>query len=115
MEDEKIVGYVTAFLKKKGFTQTEKIFQEEFQHNKSNTSNSLLEPDIANHLLAFSQYFSTFSPLLTCHFFTTLINPIMLLCRLETGPARFHDGYSRLRTWTYSSLDLYKVTSNSFC
>ncbi|KAG5034168.1 hypothetical protein JHK87_009078 [Glycine soja] len=108
MEDDKIVGYVTAFLKKKGFTQTEKIFQEEFQHNKSNTSNSLLEPDIANHLLAFSQYFSTFSPLLTCHFFTTLINPIMLLCRLETGPARFHDGYSRLRTWTYSSLDLYK-------
>ncbi|KAH1244705.1 hypothetical protein AAZX31_06G059200 [Glycine max] len=82
MEDEKIVGYVTAFLKKKGFTQTEKIFQEEFQHNKSNTSNSVLEPDIANHLLAFSQ--------------------------LETGPARFHDGYSRLRTWTYSSLDLYK-------
>ncbi|KAH1252747.1 Transcription initiation factor TFIID subunit 5 [Glycine max] len=82
MEDDKIVGYVTAFLKKKGFTQTEKIFQEEFQHNKSNTSNSLLEPDIANHLLAFSQ--------------------------LETGPARFHDGYSRLRTWTYSSLDLYK-------
>lgn len=59
MEDEKIVGYVTAFLKKKGFTQTEKIFQEEFQHNKSNTSNSVLEPDIANHLLAFSQYFST--------------------------------------------------------
>lgn len=85
MEDDKIVGYVTAYLKKKGFTQTEKIFQEEFQHNKttnSSSSNSLLEPDIANHLLAFSQ--------------------------LESGPARFHDGYSKLRTWTYSSLDLYK-------
>ncbi|KAK7410218.1 hypothetical protein VNO78_00827 [Psophocarpus tetragonolobus] len=79
MEEEKIVGYVTAFLKKKGFTQTEKIFQEEFQHNKSCSS---LEADIGNHLLAFSQ--------------------------LETGPARFHDGYSKLRTWTYSSLDLYK-------
>ncbi|XP_014501696.1 transcription initiation factor TFIID subunit 5 [Vigna radiata var. radiata] len=85
MEDDKIVGYVTAYLKKKGFTQTEKIFQEEFQQNKTNnssSSNSLLEPDIANHLLAFSQ--------------------------LESGPARFHDGYSKLRTWTYSSLDLYK-------
>ncbi|XP_047167667.1 transcription initiation factor TFIID subunit 5 [Vigna umbellata] len=85
MEDDKIVGYVTAYLKKRGFTQTEKIFQEEFRHNKttnSSSSNSLLEPDIANHLLAFSQ--------------------------LESGPARFHDGYSKLRTWTYSSLDLYK-------
>ncbi|TKY74792.1 Transcription initiation factor TFIID subunit 5 [Spatholobus suberectus] len=85
MEDDKIVGYVTAYLKKKGFTQTEKVFQEEFQHNKTSNSsanNSLLEPDIANHLLAFSQ--------------------------LESGPARFHDGYSKLRTWTYSSLDLYK-------
>ncbi|XP_020237888.1 transcription initiation factor TFIID subunit 5 [Cajanus cajan] len=79
MDDDKIIGYVTAYLKKKGFTQTEKVFQEEFQHNKSN---SLLEPDIANHLLAFSH--------------------------LESGPARFHDGYSKLRTWTYSSLDLYK-------
>jgi len=68
MEDDKIVGYVTAYLKKKGFTQTEKIFQEEFQHNKttnSSSSNSLLEPDIANHLLAFSQYFSPFSNLLS--------------------------------------------------
>ncbi|XP_027355816.1 transcription initiation factor TFIID subunit 5 isoform X2 [Abrus precatorius] len=83
MEEDEIVGYVTAYLKKKGFTQTEKIFQEEFQHNKSNSSaTSLLEPDIANHLLAFSQ--------------------------LESGPARFHDGYSKLRSWTYSSLDLYK-------
>lgn len=41
------------------------------------------------------------------HFFP-LSNPIF--CRLESGPARFHDGYSKLRTWTYSSLDLYKVT-----
>ncbi|XP_061365258.1 transcription initiation factor TFIID subunit 5-like isoform X3 [Gastrolobium bilobum] len=83
MEDDEIVGYVTAYLKKKGFTQTEKVFQEEFQHNKSNSSaNSHLEPDIANHLLAFSQ--------------------------LESGPARYHDGYSRLRSWTYCSLDSYK-------
>ncbi|KAK7351352.1 hypothetical protein VNO77_10733 [Canavalia gladiata] len=83
MEEDEIVGYVTAYLKKKGFTQTEKVFQEEFQHNKTNSSsNSLLEPDIANHLLAFAQ--------------------------LESGPARFHDGYSKLRSWTYSSLDLYK-------
>ncbi|XP_058785939.1 transcription initiation factor TFIID subunit 5 [Vicia villosa] len=83
MDDEEILGYVTAYLKKKGFKQTEKVFQEEFQQNKSSSSSStLLEPDIANHLLAFSQ--------------------------LENGPARYHNGYSRLRTWTYSSLDLYR-------
>ncbi|XP_057433615.1 transcription initiation factor TFIID subunit 5 [Lotus japonicus] len=80
MDEDEIVGYVTAYLKKKGFTQTEKVFQEEFQHNKNTTTT--VEPDIANHLQALSQ--------------------------LETGPARFHDGYSGLRTWTYSSLDLYK-------
>lgn len=83
MDEEEILGYVTAYLKKKGFKQTEKVFQEEFQQNKtSSSSNSILEPDIANHLHAFSQ--------------------------LENGPARYHNGYSRLRTWTYSSLDLYK-------
>ncbi|KAL5074444.1 hypothetical protein RYX36_013428 [Vicia faba] len=83
MDEDEILGYVTAYLKKKGFKQTEKVFQEEFQQNKSSSSSStLLEPDIANHLLAFSQ--------------------------LENGPARYHNGYSRLRTWTYSSLDLYR-------
>ncbi|AES73552.2 putative transcription factor WD40-like family [Medicago truncatula] len=83
MDEDEILGYVTAYLKKKGFKQTEKVFQEEFQQNKtSSSSNSILEPDIANHLHAFSQ--------------------------LENGPARYHNGYSRLRTWTYSSLDLYK-------
>ncbi|XP_015945466.1 transcription initiation factor TFIID subunit 5 [Arachis duranensis] len=80
MEEDEIAGYVTAYLKKKGFTQTEKIFQEEFQTNKTNSSP--LEPDIAKHILSFSQ--------------------------LESGPARFHDGYSRLRSWTHCSLDLYK-------
>ncbi|PNY14449.1 transcription initiation factor TFIID subunit 5-like protein [Trifolium pratense] len=83
MDEHQILGFVAAYLKKKGFKQTEKVFQEEFQQNKSNSSsNSNLEPDIANHLLAFSQ--------------------------LENGPARYHNGYSRLRTWTYSSLDLYR-------
>ncbi|CAL5204960.1 unnamed protein product [Lathyrus oleraceus] len=83
MDEDEILGYVTAYLKKKGFKQTEKVFQEESQQNKSSSSsNTPLEPDIANHLLAFSQ--------------------------LENGPGRYHNGYSRLRTWTYSSLDLYR-------
>ncbi|XP_006656305.1 transcription initiation factor TFIID subunit 5 [Oryza brachyantha] len=30
------------------------------------------------------------------------------LARSENDPARYYDGYSKLRTWAYSSLDLYK-------
>ncbi|KAJ7966256.1 transcription initiation factor TFIID subunit 5 [Quillaja saponaria] len=83
MDDDQILGFVTAYLKKKGFTQTEQAFQEELQHNKNSSSTtSIVEPDIAKQLMAFSE--------------------------LESGPARYHDGYSRLRSWTYSSLDLYK-------
>lgn len=29
--------------------------------------------------------------------------------RLENVPAQYQDGYSKLRSWTYSSLDHYKV------
>ncbi|KAI9100921.1 hypothetical protein K1719_024045 [Acacia pycnantha] len=51
--------------------------------NKNTSSiDSLVEPDIAKQILAFSE--------------------------LESGPARFHDGCSRLRSWAYSSLDLHK-------
>lgn len=32
------------------------------------------------------------------------------LCSLEESTARYHDGYGRLRSWAYRSLDLYKVT-----
>jgi hypothetical protein len=31
------------------------------------------------------------------------------LARSENDPARYYDGYSKLRTWAYSSLDQYKV------
>ncbi|KAK4275863.1 hypothetical protein QN277_018877 [Acacia crassicarpa] len=83
MDEDQVLGFVTAYLRKKGFTQTEHAFQEELQQNKNTSSaNSLVEPDIAKQILSFS--------------------------KLESGPARFHDGYSRLRSWAYSSLDLYK-------
>ncbi|OAY80646.1 Transcription initiation factor TFIID subunit 5 [Ananas comosus] len=32
----------------------------------------------------------------------------LVLTRLENDPVRYHDGYSKLRSWAYSSLDLYK-------
>jgi len=31
------------------------------------------------------------------------------LARSDNDPARYYDGYSRLRTWAYSSLDQYKI------
>ncbi|CAL5435026.1 unnamed protein product [Camellia sinensis] len=77
---------VVAYLKKKGFKQTELAFQEEQQHHtknaSSNSSSSSTDPDIAKHLFSFSES--------------------------DNVPAQYHDGYSKLRSWTYSSLDLYK-------
>ncbi|XP_062164343.1 transcription initiation factor TFIID subunit 5 [Alnus glutinosa] len=88
MEEDQIEKFVAAYLKKKGFKQAEHAFQEERQqqssknNSSSSTTNSLSDPDLAKHLLAFSE--------------------------LENGPARYHDGYSKFRSWTYTSLDLYK-------
>ncbi|XP_077222566.1 TBP-associated factor 5 isoform X2 [Tasmannia lanceolata] len=79
MENEDIEKAVIAYLKKKGFKQTELAFQEE-QNKVSSASQT--DPDIAKRILSFAQS--------------------------ENGPARYQDGYSKLRSWTYSSLDLYK-------
>ncbi|KAM7459563.1 hypothetical protein LguiA_036557 [Lonicera macranthoides] len=105
MEEEEIEKAVIAYLKKKGFKQTELAFHEEQQQQQqqqqqqsnknnntnnyysstnSNSSNSQTDPDIAKHILSFSSSES------------------------ETVPAQYQDGYSKLRSWTYSSLDLYK-------
>ena len=43
-------------------------------------------------------------------FYFLFFNENPLLCRLERGSARYHDGYGRLRSWAYRSLDSYKVT-----
>ncbi|KAL5198211.1 hypothetical protein ABZP36_001723 [Zizania latifolia] len=39
---------------------------------------------------------------------TSLSLSDVALARSENDPARYYDGYSKLRTWTYSSLDQYK-------
>lgn len=86
MDEDDVEKAVLAYLKKKGFKQTELAFQEEQQQNKNSSSTSSAtsqtDPDIATHILSFSES--------------------------ENGPARYQDGYSKLRSWTYSSLDLYK-------
>ncbi|ONK70437.1 uncharacterized protein A4U43_C05F33720 [Asparagus officinalis] len=70
MEDEDIEKTVLAYLKKKGFKQTELALQEE--QNRISSS-SLADPS-----------------------------------RSKNGAARYHDGYNKLRSWAYGSLDLYK-------
>ncbi|MCL7034429.1 hypothetical protein MKW94_007644 [Papaver nudicaule] len=81
MEDEEVEKVVMAYLEKKGFKQTQLAFQEE--QSKSSSSNaSETNPDVSKHLLSFSES--------------------------DNAPALYQDGYSKLRSWTYSSLDLYK-------
>ncbi|KAK3028589.1 hypothetical protein RJ639_038379 [Escallonia herrerae] len=94
MDEEEIEKTVIAYLKKKGFKQTELAFQQEQHHSTktaypSNSANSHTESDIAHQILSFSEYAPTIHV-------------------LESVPAQYEDGYSKLRSWTYSSLDLYK-------
>ncbi|XP_010906861.1 transcription initiation factor TFIID subunit 5 isoform X2 [Elaeis guineensis] len=72
MEEEELQKAVYAYLRKKGFRQTELVLQEE-----QNRLSSSAQSDLA-------------------------------VSRLDNDPARYHDGYSKLRSWAYSSLDLYK-------
>lgn len=93
MEEEDIEKAVIAYLKKKGFKQTELAFQEEHQlqqqqqpqpqQSKNSSSNSQTDPDIVKLILSFTS-------------------------ESESLPAQYHDGYSKLRSWAYNSLDLYK-------
>ncbi|KAM3375331.1 transcription initiation factor TFIID subunit 5 isoform X1 [Capsicum galapagoense] len=85
MDEDEIEKAVVAYLKKKGFKQTELAFQEEQQlnnNNNNNSANSQIDPDITKKILSFSEF--------------------------ETGPERYQEEYSKLRSWAYSSLDLYK-------
>ncbi|XP_022936938.1 transcription initiation factor TFIID subunit 5 isoform X3 [Cucurbita maxima] len=84
MDEEQIANFVSAYLKKKGFKETEQAFQDELRHNKTNSSSSAssIDLDFAKRLLSFSE--------------------------VENIPARYLEGYSKLRSWAYNSLDLYK-------
>ncbi|KAL3818476.1 hypothetical protein ACJIZ3_004381 [Penstemon smallii] len=84
MDPEEIDKIVLAYLDKRGFTQAGIAFQQEKQHHSrgSNTSSTAqIDPDIANQILAFSE---------------------------ADGPAQYQEGYSKLRSWAYSSLDQYQ-------
>ncbi|KAI6680339.1 hypothetical protein NL676_034220 [Syzygium grande] len=100
MDEEDVAKLVTSYLRKKGFQQAELAFQEELQQRQQQQQqqqqpqppsrkaggdrggNSLADPEIAKLVLSFTES--------------------------ESSPVRYHDGYSKLRMWAHSSLDLYK-------
>ncbi|XP_044464293.1 transcription initiation factor TFIID subunit 5-like [Mangifera indica] len=87
MDDSRLTDFVTTFLKKKGFNEAETAFRAELQRKNNNGANNnsidvLNDPEL-------SKFFRSFS-------------------ESDDGPARYQDEYSKLRSWTYSSLDLYK-------
>ncbi|KAL7124514.1 hypothetical protein ABFS83_14G053400 [Erythranthe nasuta] len=84
MDQEEIDKVVLAYLDKRGFKQAGFAFQQEKQQNSkgSNTSSTAqIDPDIAKQILAFSEVDS---------------------------PAQYQEGYGKLRSWAYSSLDQYQ-------
>ncbi|KAI3455150.1 hypothetical protein Pfo_011813 [Paulownia fortunei] len=84
MDQEEIDKVVLAYLDKRGFKQAGLAFQQEKQqHSKgSNTSSTAqIDPDIAKQILAFSEV---------------------------DIPAQYQEGYGKLRSWAYNSLDQYQ-------
>ncbi|VFQ66292.1 unnamed protein product [Cuscuta campestris] len=91
MDEEEIEKTVIAYLKKKGFKQTELALQEEQQKQQSkiSTDSSTLN----------SSDTSQAHP---------LPNDILSISQSGSVPAKYRDEYSKLRSWADSSLDLYK-------
>ncbi|GFP82620.1 transcription initiation factor TFIID subunit 5 [Phtheirospermum japonicum] len=84
MDQEEIDKVVLAYLDKRGFKQADLSFQQEKQHHSkgSNTSSTAqIDPDITKQLLAFSEV---------------------------DIPAQYQEGYGKLRSWAYNSLDQYQ-------
>ncbi|KAK6237046.1 hypothetical protein SCA6_012383 [Theobroma cacao] len=74
-------SFVAAYLKKKGFKEAEQLL-EDLQNKDSAPIDFHNDPELAKFIYHFSQS--------------------------EDDVVRYQDGYSKLRSWTYSSLDLYK-------
>ncbi|KAL0856273.1 hypothetical protein Bca101_061426 [Brassica carinata] len=87
MDSEQVDEFVMGYLKKKGFSSTAIQLQEALHHNNNNggTFNSTdyhNDPELTKLIRSFSQS--------------------------ENDPTRYREGYSKLRSWAYNSLDLYK-------
>ncbi|XVF89392.1 hypothetical protein PTKIN_Ptkin19aG0126700 [Pterospermum kingtungense] len=82
MENMQAVNnFVAAYLKKKGFKEADQLL-EDLQNKESGPIDFHNDPELAKFIHHFSQ--------------------------VEDDAAQYLDGYRKLRSWTYSSLDLYK-------
>uniref|UniRef100_M4DVE1 Transcription initiation factor TFIID subunit 5 n=1 Tax=Brassica campestris TaxID=3711 RepID=M4DVE1_BRACM len=85
MDPEQVDEFVMGYLKKKGFNSAAKHLQESLHNNNGSTFSSIdyhNDPELNKLIRSFSQS--------------------------ENDPSRYREGYSKLRSWGYNSLDLYK-------
>ncbi|KAL6213005.1 hypothetical protein ACLB2K_018220 [Fragaria x ananassa] len=80
MEEEKIQKFIQDYFKNRGLKLPEEL--EQSSTNTVSSPVSQFDPDVVRQILAFSQF--------------------------QDGPARYQDEYAKLRSWTYTSLDLYR-------
>ncbi|KAK9742717.1 hypothetical protein RND81_03G192900 [Saponaria officinalis] len=84
MDDELVDKVVLRYLKNKGFNESElKSYEDKLLLSRTTSSPSPIDPQLSQLILHFGS-------------------------ESESLPAQYHDGYSKLRSWAYSSLDLYK-------
>ncbi|KAG2284173.1 hypothetical protein Bca52824_055393 [Brassica carinata] len=86
MDPEQVDEFVMGYLKKKGFNSAAKHLQESLHNNNGSSFSSIdypNDPELTKLIRSFSQS--------------------------ENDPSRYREGYSKLRSWGYNSLDLYKL------
>ncbi|KAF3538217.1 hypothetical protein F2Q69_00025101 [Brassica cretica] len=82
MDPEQVDEFVMGYLKKKGFNSAAKHLQESLHNNNGSSIDYPNDPELTKLIRSFSQS--------------------------ENDPSRYREGYSKLRSWGYNSLDLYK-------
>uniref|UniRef100_A0A7N0T9T2 TFIID subunit TAF5 NTD2 domain-containing protein n=1 Tax=Kalanchoe fedtschenkoi TaxID=63787 RepID=A0A7N0T9T2_KALFE len=82
MGDEELEKVVVGYLKRKGLTLTERTLMEENKNSSLMSDNSRNEASLSAQILTFPEY--------------------------ENISVKYRDGYSKLRSWAYGLLDVYK-------
>ncbi|KAL9678091.1 hypothetical protein QQ045_015930 [Rhodiola kirilowii] len=82
MGDEELEKVVVGYLKRKGLKLTERTLMEENKKSSASSENSQNDASLRNQILTVPE--------------------------LEDVPLKYHDGYGKLRSWAYGSLDIYK-------
>ncbi|CAM8910039.1 unnamed protein product [Rhodiola kirilowii] len=82
MGDEELEKVVVGYLKRKGLKLTERTLMDENKNSSISSDNSQDEASLSHQIRTFPEF--------------------------ENIPVKYHDGYSKLRSWAYGSLDMYK-------